>query len=114
MLGVQYRCCRWHCVWSSISFSQLTEEDVTRTVGRGAGFEFASCAWCGEASCGLPEWSSTEMDVPGSPNVASKMIAKSFYSLVSVGVAHQRGVQCEISSGRFWPIHRFFVSWTLW
>ena len=70
-------------------------------LGWGAGFEFAGSAWGGEASCGLPECSSTEVGVPCSPNVASQMVAKRFCSLVSVGVAHRRCVQCEIPSGWF-------------
>ena len=47
-------------------------------LGWGAGFESAGGAWGDDASCGLPECSSTEVGMPCSPNVASQMVAKSF------------------------------------
>ena len=45
-------------------------------LGWGVGFEFAGSSRGGEASCGLPECSSTEIGVPRPPDVTSQIVAK--------------------------------------
>ena len=84
--------------------SSRREKISPKLLGWCAGGKSVGSTWSGEALCVFALYSSTEVGMSGSSNVASKVAARSICSFESFGVSHQQGVKCEVPSESLWGV----------